>query len=180
MLGFLFYFGIFFTLIFGIPVYLKLIDGDDFHGDLGEAFMPSLMMSIILGIITMSIVSGFDPEDGMKKYNTKTPIYSMYNDGDMSGTYFLIAGSIDEDHYYTYLKMNKHGNYIKDRIEETYDGEVEIKTYTDTTKYHPQIIRYWEEHWNKGFFTIDYNDRTLLRTVIQIPEGSLKRKIQIR
>ena len=126
-----------------------IIDGDFFLGVLGSVigFLSAALISMLIcGLIVPIAADAAGATHSVEKVEV-TPLYALKDNSNLSGTFFLGSGSIDEtDYYYYIIKEEGKGYCVQKKAINSY-------TYLDYLnsegcEYDEPCVVYFYDEWD--------------------------------
>jgi len=162
------------VLICGIIGFISclIISRDDLSDDFGLYIVMSLVVGAILamlGVILTMIVHASSP----KIYTTyEKPIVSMYNDQQISGSFFLGSGTIDETEYYFCMEKIEENRYK--RLQVPAKHTIICESDTESPKYKYTI----EKSVYEKFLVLDFSD--ISNRELVVPKNTIIKQFSIK
>jgi len=153
--------------IFIVSIIVLSIDINKDMNSIGLSIALGILISMIivllLSIIPITVANSLET---VKADETSSKeIYALKDDGNLSGSFFLGCGQINNDMYYVYLVSDNDGY----KIEQIYCDDVTI---VETNK-QPRIIEYKKKYKNESI-KLWIPEPLTSKIVIEIPKGSIK------
>lgn len=133
----------------------------------------SLFANFIVSVFTIFILICADQKEVNTYYKYYCNIHSLKNSNDISGSFVLGSGSIDQIEYYYYYYKDTNG-YFKRGKKEVYKTVIEEK---ENTTPHIKIKKV--HYISRTRFVSEYSDSALEEYKIVVPKGTVINKFEI-
>ena len=136
--------GAFCGFLFGL-----IIDGDFFLGVLGSiiGFLSAALISIVMCGLVIPIAADAAGATHSVERVEVAPLYALKDKSNISGTFFLGTGSVDETDYYYYIVKEEDKGY---RVNKLSMGSSVYLDYlnSDSCEYDDPCLVYYYDEWD--------------------------------
>ena len=162
---FIIYGGIFFYILY-LFLWRKICKN-------GFDWVTSIFGNFIASVFTVTFLISLDAKDLETYYEHYCNIYSLKNSNDVSGSFTLGSGSVEqvEYYYYYYKDVNGYFNRGKKQVNNTVIEEQDNCV--------PHIERQKIKSVSKTGFIKEYSDTSSEKYKIVVPKGTVVNKFEI-
>ena len=142
-------------------------------GASGEDWFFASICSLFLSFIAMAVLFSIDTKETETYYKYYCTIHSLKNSNDVSGSFVLGSGSIEQVEYYYYYYKDVNG-YFKRGSKEVNKTVIEEREGVI-----PHIESLYTKYESRTGFVKNYYDRSSEQYKIVVPKGTVINKFEI-
>ena len=154
-------------------LYGCIVDGDFFLGVLGSiaGFLTAALISIIIcGLIIPIVADTVGATHSVEKVDI-APLYALKDNSNLSGSFFLGTGSVNETDYYYYIVKEEGKGYCVNKLSTSNSVYLDYLNSKNCEYDEPCLVYYYDEWDSKALRFFAWSPPNW--HTFYIPEGSI-------
>lgn len=150
-----------------------IIDGDFFLGVLGSliGFLSAALISMIIcGLVIPIVADAAGATHSIEKVDV-APLYALKDNSNLSGTFFLGTGSVDETDYYYYIIKEEGKGYCVNKLSTSNSVYLDYLNLENCEYDEPCLVYYYDEWDSKALRFFAWSPPNW--HTFYVPEGSI-------